>query len=313
MKECSVKFQGGFRYVRTSDSYVRTAIVLGSIKLKRNYDLSCFSRKIQTRKNQLLLASASRFQIQLIQLHRKNYEMKIQDHLRGRYPSHMALTLKMILSLYSPQAGLESYVKGSSHWKKLLYQGKLCQNFILPSEEFNRVTHKTSAEPCPSQLPAAPPSLPAHSTDRASKLQPCQVSSVPSHGTKLEVINKPRALPSEGSARACKWQPSPDVRHETYAASRPAFQCQTSTQLSASNISEPCARQKNVQITKFFSFLTPAMMISLSLVAKRSVQQAMVASHGAAESHHERVQCVQWDVWLSLIELPRVEGGPQYV
>ena len=66
MKECSVKFQGGFRYVRTSDSYVRTAIVLGSIKLKRNYDLSCFSRKIQTRKNQLLLASASRFQIQLL-------------------------------------------------------------------------------------------------------------------------------------------------------------------------------------------------------------------------------------------------------
>ena len=225
----------------------------------------------------------------------------------------MALTLKMNLSLYSPQAGLESYVKGSSHCKKLLYQGNLCQNFILPPEEFNRVTLKTSDEPCPSQLSAAPPFLPAHSTDRASKLQPCPVVSAPSHGTKSEDTNKSRVLPSEGPARVFKLQPSPDVRHETYAASRSAFQCQTSTQLSASNIPEPGARQKNVQTTKFFSFLTPAMMISLSLVAKRSVQQAMVASHGAAESHHERIQCVQWDVWLCLIELPRVEGGPQYV
>ena len=47
-------------------------------------------------------------------------------------------------------------------------------------------------------------------------------------------------------------------------------------------------------------------------VAKRPVQQAMVAHHVAAELHHNGFRVTSWDVWIRLVELPRVEGGPQH-
>ena len=75
----------------------------------------------------------------------------------------------------------------------------------------------------------------------------------------------------------------------------------------------PFIHQRNVQTTKFFSFLTPATMMCLSPVAQRTVQQVVVISRAAAESYHKRVQCQQWDVWLGLVELPGVERGPQDV
>ena len=53
------------------------------------------------------------------------------------------------------------------------------------------------------------------------------------------------------------------------------------------------------------SILTPAAMTRLSLVAQRSVQQAVVVSRVAAESHHEGYKGAQWDVWL--------ERLPKYV
>ena len=223
------------------------------------WDLSFISKKIRVRKNLLLLASASRFQLHLKQNQRKNHEMKIQDPPWGEFPSYISLTPKMNLSLYSPQASLESHVKGSSHCKKLLNQGNLCQNFDLTYEEFNRVTQKTSAEPYPSRLPVAPPFLPVHSPVRASS-------------------------------------------QELHSADSPVDPCQT-RQHSASNIEELSTCEHNVQTTKFFSFLTPAMMMRLSLIVKRTVQQAVVVSHVAAESYHERVQCSQWDVWLCYYKL----------
>ena len=63
--------------------------------------------------------------------------------------------------------------------------------------------------------------------------------------------------------------------------------CQPSKQLSACSTEELSAHQMNVQTTSILSFLTPTTMMSLSFVAKRPVQQAMVASHVAAESYHE--------------------------
>ena len=98
------------------------------------------------------MASKSRFQLQLKQKQRKNHERKIQDPPWGEFPTYILLTPKMNLSLYSPQASLESHVKGSSHCKKLLNQGNLCQNFILTSEEFNREQVYSKGTRIPSKM-----------------------------------------------------------------------------------------------------------------------------------------------------------------
>ena len=69
-------------------SFVLWKIGIGSIKRMRNsdpWDLSCISKKIRVRKNQLLLASESRFQLQLKQKQRKNHERKIQDPPWGNF------------------------------------------------------------------------------------------------------------------------------------------------------------------------------------------------------------------------------------
>ena len=47
------------------------------------------------------------------------------------------------------------------------------------------------------------------------------------------------------------------------------------------------------------SISTPATTMSLSPVAIRPVQQAVVVSHVAAESDHEGFKWTQWDVWLA--------------
>ena len=59
------------------------------------------------------------------------------------------------------------------------------------------------------------------------------------------------------------------------------------------------ARQRNVQTIITLSILTPAAMMRLSSAAKRSVQQAVVLSHVAAESYHEGYKGTQWEVWLA--------------
>ena len=150
------------------------------------------------------------------------------------------MLLKMNLSLYSPQAGSGRHVKGSSHCKKLSNQGNLCQNVVLTSEEFNRVTYNTSANPCPSRLHVAPPFLPVHGPVQTSKLQP-------------------------GLVQTSIWQLSPVLSQEHKYVKTQA--CQT-----------------NMQTIITLSILTPAAMMRLSSVAKRPVQQAVVASHVAAES-----------------------------
>ena len=134
------------------------------------------------------------------------------------------MPLKMNLSLYSPHARLGRHVKGSSHCKKLPYQGKLCQNFVLTFEEFNRVTHNASAKHCLSRPPVALPFLPVHGPFLASKTQP-------------------------GPVRTSNRQPSPAFSQE----------------------------HNSMQTIINLSILTPAAMMRLSSVAKRPVQQAVVA------------------------------------
>ena len=93
---------------------------------------------------------------------------------------------------------------------------------------------------------------------------------------------------------------------------RPADQGQLSKLLSACNLQTSSDQQTNAQTLRIFSILTPAIMMRPSLVAKRPVQQAMVAHHVAAELHHKGFRVTSWDVWIRLVELPRVEGGPQH-
>ena len=83
-----------------------------------------------------------------------------------------------------------------------------------------------------------------------------------------------------GLVRTSNWQPSPVLSQEHDYVKTQA--CQT-----------------NMQTIITLSILTPAAMMRLSSVAKRPVQQAVVASHVAAESHHEGYKGIQWDVWLS--------------
>ena len=83
-----------------------------------------------------------------------------------------------------------------------------------------------------------------------------------------------------GLVQTSNWQLSPVLSQEHYYVKTQA--CQT-----------------NMQTIITLSILTPAALMSLSSVAKRPVQQAVVASHVAAESHHEGYKGIQWDVWLS--------------
>ena len=93
---------------------------------------------------------------------------------------------------------------------------------------------------------------------------------------------------------------------------RPADQGQLSKLLSACNLQTSSDQQTNAQTLRIFSILTPAIMMRPSLVAKRPVQKAMVAHHVAAELHHKGFRVTSWDVWIRLVELPRIEGGPQH-
>ena len=64
--------------------------------------------------------------------------------------------------------------------------------------------------------------------------------------------------------------------------------CCSKLQLSDATIDETrCCSKVYAQTTSILSFLTPVTMMSLSSVAKWPVQQAVVASHVAAESYHE--------------------------
>ena len=70
--------------------------------------------------------------------------------------------------------------------------------------------------------------------------------------------------------------------------------------------------QTNSSTMIILSLLTPVTMMRIADVTKRSVQQAVVLSHGAAELYHKGFNVTSWDVWIRMIELPGVERGPQH-
>ena len=70
--------------------------------------------------------------------------------------------------------------------------------------------------------------------------------------------------------------------------------------------------QTNFSTMIILSLLTPVTMMRIAEVTKRSVQQAVVISHGAAELYHEGFNVTSWDVWIRMVELPGVERGPQH-
>ena len=67
--------------------------------------------------------------------------------------------------------------------------------------------------------------------------------------------------------------------------------------------------QTNSPTMTILSLLTPVTMTRLPFVTIRSVQQAVVLFHGAAESYHEGFNVTSWDVWIRMVELPGVERG----
>ena len=69
------------------------------------------------------------------------------------------------------------------------------------------------------------------------------------------------------------------------------------------------AHQTNSPTMTILSLLTPVTMTRLPFVTIRSVQQAVVLFHGAAESYHEGFNVTSWDVWIRMVELPGVERG----
>ena len=70
--------------------------------------------------------------------------------------------------------------------------------------------------------------------------------------------------------------------------------------------------QTNSPTMTILSLLTPVTMTRLPFVTIRSVQQAVVPFHSAAELYHEGFNVTSWDVWIRLVELPGVERGPQH-
>jgi len=78
----------------------------------------------------------------------------------------------------------------------------------------------------------------------------------------------------------------------------PGKPCKPSAQLTAWGTVKTRECKTEEEAITILSFLTPAMMMRSSFVAKRPVQQAVVGSHDAAESHHEGFKWTQWDVWL---------------
>jgi hypothetical protein len=109
----------------------------------------------------------------------------------------------------------------------------------------------------------------------------------------------PGASITDGTARVSKKKPSQESSQESHSERSPVIPCQPSRKLSAGCTEEFSTCQRKCVTAKILSISTPATTMSLSPVAIRPVQQAVVVSHVAAESDHEGFKWTQWDVWLS--------------
>ena len=192
----------------------------------------------------------------------------------------------------------ENQVKGSSHCKKLSKQGNLCPNFILTSENYNRVN--------PLYSPQVRRENQGKGSSHCTKL-PTQGNLCPDFSLTFKDFNRvtykasahePRPswhsvtqffLSVHRSFRAPKLQSSQVFSQERHPEYRTSNLCQYSSQLSA--------------YSAVLSISTPAMMMRPSVIAQWPVQQAVVDSHGAAESYHEECQWTQWEVWIATLSV----------
>jgi hypothetical protein len=201
---------------------------------------------------------------------------------------------KINLSLYSPQVMRENQVKGSSHCKKLSKQGNLCPHFILTSENCNRVNPPSKViKFAPKRNPALySPQVRRENQDFSLTFKEFNQVTYKASAHEPRPSRHPVTqffLSVHRSSRVPKLQSSQVFSQEHHPEYRIFDLGQLSTQLSA--------------YSAVLSFSTPVMMMCPSVIAQWPVQQAVVDSHGAAESYHEECQWTQWDVWIATLSV----------